>query len=323
MNKILVTGGAGYIGSVLVRQLLDKGYFVRVIDSLKWGGDSLFDVMTNENFELVKADIRDNDKLKLALDGIHSVVHLAAIVGDPACRKFSSEANETNWEASVNLFNEAQNNGVKRFVFASTCSNYGKMDDSSGYVNENSKLNPVSLYAELKVKFENFLLNENKNSEMCSTALRFSTVYGFSPRIRFDLTVNEFTRNMVLENFQEIWGEQFWRPYAHVDDLCRATALVLESPIEKIKSEVFGVGDTSENYQKGMIIREINKVVEGDIKYVSLDEDPRDYRVDFSKIKNNLGFKISKTVPEGILEIKKVVESGVISDCYSNRFKNI
>ena len=179
MNKILVTGGAGYIGSVLVRQLLDKGYFVRVIDSLKWGGDSLFDVMTNENFELVKADIRDNDKLKLALDGIHSVVHLAAIVGDPACRKFSSEANETNWEASVNLFNEAQNNGVKRFVFASTCSNYGKMDDSSGYVNENSKLNPVSLYAELKVKFENFLLNENKNSEMCSTALNFQQYMDF------------------------------------------------------------------------------------------------------------------------------------------------
>ena len=126
---------------------------------------------------------------------------------------------------------------------------------------------------------------------------------------------------MVLENFQSL-GEQFWRPYAHVDDLCRATALVLESPIEKIKSEVL-VLHTSENYQKGMIIREINKVVEGDIKYVSLDEDPRDYRVDFSKIKNNLGFKISKTVPEGILEIKKVVESGVISDCYSNRFKNI
>ena len=176
--------------------------------------------MTNENFEL-KADIRDNDKLKLALDGIHSVVHRNCW---NQLVEFSGEANETNWEASVNLFNEAQNNGVKRFVFASTCSNYGKMDDSSGYVNENSKLNPVSLYAELKVKFENFLLNENKNSEMCSTALRFSTVYGFSPRIRFDLTVNEFTRNMVLENFQEIWGEQFWRPYAHVDDLCRATA---------------------------------------------------------------------------------------------------
>ena len=127
---------------------------------------------------------------------------------------------------------------------------------------------------------------------------------------------------MVIEKFQEIWGEQFWRPYAHVDDLCRATVLVLESKENDVKSEVFGVGDTNENYQKGMIIREISKLVKGDIKYVAKDEDPRDYRVDFSKIKNNLGFKISKTVPDGILEIKKIVESGIISDCYSNKFKN-
>ena len=166
-------------------------------------------------------------------------------------------------------------------------------------------------------------MDKKKSSNVCSTALRFSTVYGFSPRIRFDLTVNEFTRNMVLENFQEIWGEQFWRPYAHVDDLCRASILVLESEKSKVKSQVFGVGDTKENYQKGMIIKEINKLVDGEIKYVAKDEDPRDYRVDFSKIKNELGFSISKTVPDGIKEIKKIVESGIISDCYSTKYKNI
>ena len=323
MKKILVTGGAGYIGSVLVRQLLNKGYFVRVIDSLKWGGESLFDVMSNKNFELYKGDLRNISDIKESIKGIDSVVHLAAIVGDPACSKFSEEANETNWIASVNLFNECEKSSLDRFIFASTCSNYGKMSDADSYVSEDSELNPVSLYAELKVKFENFLLNEKKNSNIISTALRFSTVYGFSPRIRFDLTVNEFTRNMVLENFQEIWGEQFWRPYAHVDDLCRATVLVLESNPNKVKSQVYGVGDTNENYQKGMIIREINKHVKGDIKYVAKDEDPRDYRVDFTKIKDELGFKISKTVPDGILEIKKIVESGVISDCYSSKFKNI
>ncbi len=323
MKKILVTGGAGYIGSVLVRQLLNKGYFVRVIDSLKWGGESLFDVISNKNFELYKGDLRNISDIKESIKGIDSVVHLAAIVGDPACSKFSEEANETNWIASVNLFNECEKSSLDRFIFASTCSNYGKMSDADSYVSEDSELNPVSLYAELKVKFENFLLNEKKNSNIISTALRFSTVYGFSPRIRFDLTVNEFTRNMVLENFQEIWGEQFWRPYAHVDDLCRATVLVLESNPNKVKSQVYGVGDTNENYQKGMIIREINKHVKGDIKYVAKDEDPRDYRVDFTKIKDELGFKISKTVPDGILEIKKIVESGVISDCYSSKFKNI
>ena len=323
MKKVLVTGGAGYIGSVLVRKLLEKGYNVRVIDSLKWGGESLHDVMNNKNFEFFKGDIRNKKDIEVALEGVKSVIHLAAIVGDPACSKSSDEANETNWNASVNLFEESENVGVERFIFASTCSNYGKMKDSNSYVNEDSELNPVSLYAELKVKFENYLLNEKINSKICSTSLRFSTVYGFSPRMRFDLTVNEFTRNMVIENFQEIWGEQFWRPYAHVDDLCRASILVLESQKDKVKSQVFGVGDTKENYQKGMIIREINKLVDGKIKYVAKDEDPRDYRVDFSKIKSELGFSISKTVPEGIREIKKIVESEIILDCYSSKFKNI
>jgi len=323
MKKVLVTGGAGYIGCVMVRQLLDKGYSVRVIDSLKWGGESLFDLITNNDFELQKGDIRNIEDVRKALINVNYVIHLAAIVGDPACSKFSDEANETNWDGSVNLFEECEKSGIERFVFASTCSNYGKMKDSDSYVKEDSELNPVSLYAELKVKFENYLLDKKNSSNICSTALRFSTVYGFSPRMRFDLTVNEFTRNMVLENFQEIWGEQFWRPYAHVDDLCRASILVLESEKSKVKSQVFGVGDTNENYQKGMIIREINKLVDGEIKYVAKDEDPRDYRVDFSKIKNELGFSISKTVPDGIKEIKKIVESGIITDCYSSKFKNI
>ena len=323
MKKILVTGGAGYIGSILVRQLLEKGYNVRVIDSLKWGGESLHDVMNNKNFEFFKGDIRNRKDVKVALEGVKSVIHLAAIVGDPACSKFSDEAKQTNWDASINLFEECEKTDIERFVFASTCSNYGKMKESDNFVKEDSELNPVSLYARLKVKFENYLLNEKINSKICSTALRFSTVYGFSPRMRFDLTVNEFTRNMVIENFQEIWGEQFWRPYAHVDDLCRASILVLESQKDKVKSQVFGVGDTKENYQKGMIIREINQLVDGKIKYVAKDEDPRDYRVDFSKIKSELGFSISKTVPDGIREIKKIVESEIISDCYSSKFKNI
>jgi len=197
------------------------------------------------------------------------------------------------------------------------------MADSEGYVTEDSQLNPVSLYAELKVKFEDYLMHKRGDSNMCGTSLRYSTVYGASPRIRFDLTVNEFTRNMVLENFQEIWGQQFWRPYCHVDDLSSAAILVLESPKEKVRANVFGVGDTSENYQKGMIIREIQKVVEGEVKYVDKTEDPRDYRVDFTKIKEELGFKITKTVPEGIAEIKKIVESGIINDTYGQKFRNI
>ena len=321
--KVLVTGGAGYIGSVLVRQLLNKGYSVRAFDSLKFGGEALYDVMLNPNFEFMMGDVRNAADVKSALEGIDAIAHLAAIVGDPACKKFSEEANETNWDGSVALFEAAEKAGIKRFVFASTCSNYGKMPDLDSFVVETSELNPVSLYAELKVKFEKYLLEERKDSRICSTALRFSTVYGFSPRIRFDLTVNEFTRNATVKGEQEIWGAQFWRPYCHVDDLARSVILVLESPEEKVRANVFNVGSTEENYNKGMVIEEVCKVVP-DVKvhYVEMNEDPRDYRVNFDKIKNELGFTITKTVPDGIKEIYTLLKTGIVTDSFAQKFKN-
>ena len=322
--KVLVTGGAGYIGSVLVRQLLDKGYKVRAFDSLKFGGDALYDVMLHPNFEFMKGDIRNAAEVSKALEGIDAIAHLAAIVGDPACKKFSDEANETNWDGSVALFEAAEKAGVKRFVFASTCSNYGKMPDPNSFVVETSELNPVSLYAELKVKFEKYLLEDRKDANMCSTALRFSTVYGFSPRIRFDLTVNEFTRNATINGEQEIWGAQFWRPYCHVDDLARAVVLVLESDEAKVRANVFNVGTTEENYNKGMIIEEVCKGVPNTkVNYVEMNEDPRDYRVNFDKIKNELGFTITKKVPDGVKEIYTLLSTGIVTDSFSQKFRNI
>jgi nucleoside-diphosphate-sugar epimerase len=320
--RVLVTGGAGYIGSVLVRQLLNKGYQVRVIDSLKFGGEALYDVMLNPNFEFIKGDVRNEHDLNIALGDIDAVAHLAAIVGDPACKMFSDEAKETNWEGSVRLFETAERLGVKRFVFASTCSNYGKMADPNTFVTEESELRPVSLYAELKVKFEQFLLGK-KDSPTCTTALRFSTVYGFSPRIRFDLTVNEFTRNAAVHGEQEIWGPQFWRPYCHVDDLARSVVLVLESPEEKVKANVFNVGTTEENYNKGMVIEEVCKIVPNvKVNYVESSEDPRDYRVNFDKIKNTLGYTITKRVPDGIREIYTLIRTGIIADPFDKKFRN-
>jgi nucleoside-diphosphate-sugar epimerase len=322
--KVLVTGGAGYIGSVLVRQLLNKGYQVRALDSLKFGGDALYDVMMNPNFEFMKGDVRNADDVDKAIAGVDAIAHLAAIVGDPACKKFSFEANETNWDGSVLLFNRAEAAGVKRFVFSSTCSNYGKMSDPDSFVVETSALNPVSLYAELKVKFEKYLLEDKKGSPMCSTALRFSTVYGFSPRIRFDLTVNEFTRNAAVQGKQEIWGQQFWRPYCHVEDLARSVVLVLESPVEKVKANVFNVGSTEENYTKGMIIKEVCNVVPNvHVIYVESNEDPRDYRVNFDKITKELGFTITKKVPDGVKEIYTLLKTGIVTDSFVEKFRNI
>jgi nucleoside-diphosphate-sugar epimerase len=236
----------------------------------------------------------------------------------------SEEAEQTNWMASAALFEAAEAAGVQRFVFASTCSNYGKMPNSDSFVTETSELRPVSLYAELKVKFEKYLLEERKDSKICSTALRFSTVYGFSPRIRFDLTVNEFTRNATIHGEQEIWGAQFWRPYCHVEDLARSVILVLESEKEKVRANVFNVGTTEENYNKGMIIEEVCKVVPGvKVNYVEMNEDPRDYRVNFDKIRDELGYTITKRVPDGVKEIYTLLSTGIVTDSFAQKFRNI
>jgi nucleoside-diphosphate-sugar epimerase len=322
--KVLVTGGAGYIGSTLCRILLDNGYEVRTVDYMAFGGEALTHLATNPKFEIIKDDIRNFENLPKYLEGVDAVIHLAAIVGDPACAKFSDDAESINWGASVKLYELAQATpSVKRFVFASTCSNYGKMK-GDGYVVEDSELSPVSLYAQLKVKFENHLLTSNTRKDFIPTALRFATVYGFSTRMRFDLTVNEFTRDMFLGEKLVIFGEQFWRPYCHVEDLARSAMLVLQSEAEKVDHNVFNVGNTEENYTKRMLGDLISKhLPEAEIEYVQKTEDPRDYRVNFDKITNQLGYSITKRVEDGVTEILKVLRSEILPDPKSKRFSNI
>jgi nucleoside-diphosphate-sugar epimerase len=323
MEIVLVTGAAGYIGSVLVRMLLDEGYAVRGFDVLNFGGESLLGVFGRKGFEFVRGDVRNPADRARALKGVQAVVHLAAIVGDPACAKQPKLAEETNWEASRALFDLAAGDaGISRFIFASTCSNYGKMQ-GEGYVDEGSPLQPVSLYAELKVKFENYLLGSKTRPGFVPTALRFATVYGISPRMRFDLTVNEFMRDAAIGRELVIFGEQFWRPYCHVDDLARACVAVLGADAAIVDHEVFNVGDSQENYQKKMIAEEILKIVPSTpIRYVHKDEDPRDYRVDFSKIADRLGFRISRRVPDGLRDVHSAIVSGLVADPDAPRYRN-
>ena len=193
-------------------------------------------------------------------------------------------ATKTNWDTSKWLFDKCVEIKIPRFVFASTCSNYGKMSKSEIFVDEESPLAPVSLYAELKVKFENYMLKEKQHQDnFCPTVLRFSTVYGLSPRMRFDLTVNEFTKELTMGRELVVFGEQFWRPYCHVMDFSNAYLTLLKTSAEKVAYNVFNVGDTSENYTKQMIVDEIIKAIpDAKIKYVKKDEDPRDYRVNFA-----------------------------------------
>lgn len=327
MKKILVTGGAGYVGSGLLRDLLKQGYRVVCVDCLKFGGESLIDIWHEPNFIFYNCDINDHDKFSVILEKykFDAVVHLAAIVGDPACKREHELATQTNWESSKWLVDKAKELGIQKFVFASTCSNYGKMSSSSEYVREDSPLAPVSHYAELKVKFENYLLHEtDKTDKFCPTSLRFATVYGVSPRMRFDLTVNEFTKDVALGKELLVFGEQFWRPYCHVKDFSRAFLTILQADSEKVAHEVFNVGATHENYTKQMIVDEIQKQIpEAKIKYVHKEEDPRDYRVNFDKIYNNFEFTVSKTVSEGISEVRLIVQQRVIQDPEDQRYYNI
>lgn len=320
VRTILVTGGAGYIGSMLTRDLLSGGYRVVVADKLMFGGESVADLLSDPAFTFFKTDITDSASLKelFASDHFDAVVHLASIVGDPACKAEPELASATIWEGSKNLFECCEHHEVRSFVFASTCSNYGKMP-AGGTLREDAPLSPVSLYAELKVQFERYLLERSTSVDF--TILRFATVYGLSLRPRFDLTINEFARDALLKGELEIYGPQFWRPYCHVRDIAQAVRLVLESDRALVVGKVFNVGSNEENYQKRMIAEEVGRQIPVRLKYVERAEDPRDYRVDFQQIAS-LGFRPRLRLPDGIREIVKALEDGLISDPYAARYRN-
>lgn len=323
MKKVLVTGGAGYIGSVLVRLLLKEEYFVRVLDNLSFGGESIVELFNYENFEFIKGDVRNNEDVIKAVNGMDYIVHLAAIVGDPACAKEPELAREINLEGSKRVYNIAEKSGVRKLLFASTCSNYGKMSDPDNFVDERSELSPVSLYAETKVAFEEFLLSQSRTNTCKPTCARFSTVYGLSPRIRFDLTVNEFAKEIAMGRELIIFGEQFWRPYCHVYDLARSLEIMLKADQTLTAFDVFNVGETGENYQKKMIADEIIKQIpDARVRYVQKNEDPRDYRVSFEKIKTRLGFQPIFKVPDGIRQVIKIIRDGFLLNPDDSKYKN-
>jgi nucleoside-diphosphate-sugar epimerase len=321
--NILVTGGAGFLGSTLVPLLLADGNRVRVLDILLHGGDSLLGVWSHPNFEFVHADVCDRAQVRAAVAGIDAVVHLAAIVGDPACAREPDRARFVNVEASLALVEDSQRAGVGRFIFASTCSNYGKMKDANKYVDEQSELSPVSLYAETKVTVEKALLQVGGNGGWYPTPMRFATLYGVSSRMRFDLTVNEFTMDMLTKKHLKVFGAQFWRPYVHVRDAARAIQLVLSEPPAKVAGNVFNVGATEQNFQKQQLVEMIRPhAPDAVVEFVHKVEDPRDYRVSFSRITDQLGFKITRTVDQGIEEVAHLVRSNVIGDFGNGRYRN-
>jgi nucleoside-diphosphate-sugar epimerase len=318
----LVTGGAGYVGSIVVDELLARGRRVRAVDSLLHGSvPSLLLAWGHEGFEFVRGDVRDRSLMASALEDVESVVHLAAIVGDPACARQPELAREVNQEATSALLHDVRSAGVERFVFASTCSNYGKLT-SDDYATEDFELAPRSLYAETKVAAELELLAA-ANGRLSPTCVRLATVFGTSPRMRFDLTVNEFTRDVALGQDLVVYGEQFWRPYVHVRDAARAIVTVLGAPRERVAGEVFNVGDTQENYRKLDLVELLTeRFPNARVEFVHKDEDPRDYRVSFEKVSSTLGFGVERRVPDGIDEVVALLASGLVEDPYASIYRN-
>ena len=316
----LVTGGAGYVGVPVVEQLLASGRRVRVLDTLRWGGESLLGVWSHPDFELMKGDVTNPADRARALDGVDSIVHLAAIVGDPACKQEPELAERINLDATKSLYDEAGAGGVKDFVFVSTCSNYGVADPSQ-LATEESPLNPASHYARTKVAAEQYLLQ--RLGGPAATVLRLATVFGVAPRMRFDLTVNEFAREAALGRPLEIFAELLWRPYVHVDDVALAIRLLLEAPEARRRGQVFNVGHTAENYQKKTLGDLLTaRVPSFPITIVPKGNDPRSYRVSFDKIASQLGYTPKHTVPDGIDEVLELVKSGLIEDPDHPRWRN-
>jgi nucleoside-diphosphate-sugar epimerase len=321
--NILITGGAGYIGSTLAPLLLAAGHQVRVLDHLAYGGQSLLGVWCHPGFEFIRGDLRDRATVQTAVSGRNAVIHLAAVVGDPACSRQPDLARTINLDASLALIEESRHAGVGRFIFASTCSNYGKMKDPNRHVDEESELRPVSLYAETKVAVETALLCSGCDNGWCPTPLRFATVYGVSPRMRFDLTVNEFTMEMLIRKHLTVFGEQFWRPYIHVFDVARAIQLVLCSPPRDVGGCVFNVGATDQNFQKQQLVNMIRPhAPDAVVEFVQKTEDPRDYRVSFARITTQLGYRTTRTVAQGIGEVAQLVQQNVIGNFGDGRYRN-
>ena len=319
---IAVTGGAGYLGVPVVQELRRAGHEVRVLDVLLHGQADVADALETEGVELLRDDIRNARACRRLLRGADTLVHLAAIVGDPACARDPGLAHEVNVEATRGLVTAAREAGITRLVFASTCSNYGRVADPTVPIDESGSLRPVSLYADQKVTIEKELLDGPDG--MRPTCLRFATLYGVAPRMRFDLTLNEFTRDLWAGRELAVYGERFWRPYVHVRDAARAVCFVLALPLEAGAPRVLNVGDTRENYRKLDLVQLITRRLgRGRVAYVERQEDPRDYKVSFDTIRSKLGFEPRNSVRDGIDELVAALEDGSFADPFDPRHSNV
>ncbi|MCA9187619.1 MAG: SDR family oxidoreductase [Planctomycetales bacterium] len=319
-RRVLVIGGAGYIGSALLPKLLGHGYDVRVLDMLMFGDEPISDVLDHANLEVLRGDFRDPVAVVSALRGVDTVVHLGGIVGDPACSIDEELTIDVNLTSTLSIAHLAKVSGVRHFIFASTCSVYGACDE---VLDERSDVRPVSLYGHTKLASER-VLQKLSDDTFAVTIVRFATIYGLSGRTRFDLVVNLLAAKARIDGEITIDGGDQWRPFVHVSDAARAVADIIEAPLELVAGEIFNVGSNEQNYT----IRQIGELVHErvmDARLVIRDNasDPRNYRVDFSKLKAILSFSPEWTVTQGIDQVLEAISCGDIVDYRDARYSNV
>lgn len=319
LSTVLVTGGAGYIGSHLSRRLLEAGYRVIVLDKLAFGNGGVRTLLRHERFSLVKGDVGDIRMLMQVVPQADYVIHLAGIVGDPASALDPLQTMEENHFATKLLIDVCQYYHVSRLVFASSCSVYGV---GPSLLSENSRLNPVSLYAQSKLYAERELLC-SANDRFHPVILRFGTVYGLSPRMRFDLVTNIMTAHAFSKKRITVDGGEQWRPLLHVDDAARACLAMLTAPLRDVSGEIFNVGATKDNFTIASIAALIAKQFKN-TRIIRLEniKDRRDYKVSFEKIKKQVGFKTIHTVSGGVREIACALRGGKLKDWADKKYNN-
>lgn len=304
-KNILVTGGAGYIGVHLIKLLLNDNYNVTILDNFTFGEEPISDIKNHPNLTVINGDITNIKDLVRAVKNNRFVIALAAIVGDPASSIDAEETLNLNYESTKILTQICNFYEVEKLIFASSCSVYGSSD--STFLTESSPLNPISLYARTRIYSENYILDNCKN--VSPTILRLSTVFGYSPRMRYDLVVNTLLIRALRDKQFSVFGGDQWRPFVHCHDVARAFKLALEADKVVTHNQVFNVGSDDMNFTIDNIGEKVAyKLPKSKMNTVQEDVDKRNYKVSFSKISKLLKFEKKYTIEMGLDEMIREAE---------------
>jgi nucleoside-diphosphate-sugar epimerase len=321
-GRVLIIGGAGYIGLAVTSELLSVGFKISILDNLIHGLEPLDFIKSHPEVNFIKGDIRDIGLVNRTIEGHQAVIILAALVGQPACDLDPSGALEINYLATLNIVEACRRHKIERLVFTSTDSCYGTREGEK--LDELSVLKPISLYAELKAQVEDKILSAPKTQGLSPVILRLATVYGISPRPRFDLAVNLLVREITLKGKATIFSGEQWRPLVHVSDVAKAFRLTLEAPANLVDYQIFNVGSNEQNIQfKDLGLLLLTLRPDSTVTFEPADPDLRDYFVKFEKIKKILNFIPSLSIFDGILEIHDSLKNGFPADPYDPKWRNV